>query len=144
MTYPLAREDVQAIAARLKPFRQDMTLLDQVLDLKDRQDRLARPELANHEVYRLLRYSGSAARLVYWLCIPSEPVRRRLWHYESELRHVEPLVDGEYLKNLGLKPSPLFGKLLNAVRDARLDGQIETLAQEKELVAALLAEREGK
>jgi tRNA nucleotidyltransferase (CCA-adding enzyme) len=144
MTYPLGREAVKAIASRLKPFRQDMTLLEQLLDLKEREEALARPELANHEIYQLLRYSSSAARLVYWLCTPSEPVRRRLWRYESELRHVEPLVDGEYLKGLGLKPSPLFSKLLNAVRDARLDGQIETLAQEKELVANLLAGREGR
>jgi tRNA nucleotidyltransferase (CCA-adding enzyme) len=69
-------------------------------------------------------------------------VRERVWRYDQELRHVQPIIDGEYLKSLGLKPSPLFSKLLNAVRDARLDGKIETENEEKELVARLLAERE--
>jgi hypothetical protein len=53
-------------------------------------------------------------------------------------------VDGEYLKSQGLKPSPLFSRLLSAVRDARLDGQVQTIEQERELIATLLAEREGK
>ncbi|NLF14107.1 MAG: hypothetical protein GX597_20180, partial [Anaerolineaceae bacterium] len=43
---------------------------------------------------------------------------------------------------LGLRPSPLFRRLLDAVRNARLDGEIETVEEEKELVARLLAERE--
>ena len=47
-----------------------------------------------------------------------------------------------YLKALGLKPSPLFSRLLHAVRDARLDGEIETVEEEKALIARLLAEQE--
>jgi tRNA nucleotidyltransferase (CCA-adding enzyme) len=49
-------------------------------------------------------------------------------------------VDGVYLKSLGLRPSPLFSKLLDAVRDARLDGQIDTVEEEKALIARLLEE----
>ena len=58
-----------------------------------------------------------------------------------ELRHIQPEVDGEYLKGLGLRPSPLFSKLLNAVRDARLDGRVQTVEEERALVDRLLAER---
>ncbi len=43
--------------------------------------------------------------------------------------------------SLGLKPSPLFSRLLNAVRDARLDGEIHTVDEEKALIARLLDER---
>jgi len=46
------------------------------------------------------------------------------------------------LKSLGLKPSPLFRHLLDAVRDARLDGEIETEEEEKALIARRLAERQ--
>jgi tRNA nucleotidyltransferase (CCA-adding enzyme) len=68
-------------------------------------------------------------------------VRERLWYYETELRYIQPTVDGAYLKSLGLKPSPLFSRLLHAVRDARLDGEIHTVEEEKALIAHLLAER---
>jgi hypothetical protein len=49
-------------------------------------------------------------------------------------------VDGTYLMDMGLKPSPLFSQLLNAVRDARLDGKIQSREEEKALVARLLEE----
>jgi tRNA nucleotidyltransferase (CCA-adding enzyme) len=51
---------------------------------------------------------------------------------------VQPVVDGEYLMGLGLQPSPLFSKLLRALRDARLDGEIHTAEEEKALVARML------
>ena len=73
--------------------------------------------------------------------LDSERVRKRLWKYERRLRRIRPLVDGAYLKSLGLKPSPLFSRLLNAVRDARLDGLLQTEGEEKSLIARLLAER---
>ena len=79
--------------------------------------------------------------MICWLCSGSERVRERLWLYESELRHVRTVVDGAYLKSLGLRPSPLFRRLLNAVRDARLDGEIQTVEEEKALIASLLAEQ---
>jgi len=41
-----------------------------------------------------------------------------------------PLVDGEYLKSLGLKAFAAVQAAANAVRDARLDGEIHTLEEE--------------
>lgn len=141
LTYDFERQELESLAAQLKIFRQDLDLLRQVLDQRAREDVLDRPELSNRELYALLRFSSSASRLVQWLSTDSQRVRQRLWRYETELRHVQPEVDGEYLKDLGLKPSPLFSRLLNAVRDARLDGRVQTLEEEKALIERLLAER---
>jgi tRNA nucleotidyltransferase (CCA-adding enzyme) len=138
LTYPLSRTEVEAFAARLKILRTDLSLLRQVHDLRESESKLAQPEISNRDLYALLRFSSSTARLIHWLCTGSERVRRRLWLYETELRQVQLAVDGEYLKELGLKPSPLFSKLLNAVRDARLDGEIHTEEEEKALVDSLL------
>jgi hypothetical protein len=45
---------------------------------------------------------------------------------------------------MGLRPSPLFGRLLAALRDARLDGKVSTLEEEERLLEKLLAaEGEG-
>jgi tRNA nucleotidyltransferase (CCA-adding enzyme) len=140
-TYHLARSELEALADHLKIFRNDLTLLRQVLDLRGREADLDQQDLSNREVYALLRYSSSAARMIHWLCTGSTRVRERLWHYETALRHVEPAVDGEYLKGLGLKPSPLFSKLLHAVRDARLDGEIHTVEEEKALISRMLEQR---
>jgi tRNA nucleotidyltransferase (CCA-adding enzyme) len=138
--YHLPRAEMEALADYLKIFRSDLTLLRQVADLKDAEAKLDQPGLANRQIYALLRHSSSASRLVFWLCTCSQRVRDRLRLYETQLRHVRPVVNGEYLKTLGLKPSPLFSRLLNAVRDARLDGELDTAEEEKALIAHLLRE----
>jgi tRNA nucleotidyltransferase (CCA-adding enzyme) len=81
--------------------------------------------------------------MIQWLCTSSARVRDRLWRYETELRQVQPVVDGTYLMSLGLRPSPLFSRLLSAVRDARLDGEIQSEEEEKALIASLLKEGGG-
>jgi tRNA nucleotidyltransferase (CCA-adding enzyme) len=143
LTYPLSRAELEALADYLKVFRSDLTLLRQVSDLRELEAELKRPDLCNREIDALLRYSSSSALLVQWLCTESAMVRERLWRYETELRHIEPKVDGAYLMSLGLKPSPLFSKLLNAVRDARLDGEIHTEAEERAMIDRML-EEEGQ
>jgi len=51
-----------------------------------------------------------------------------------------PLVTGEDLKELGLEPGPLYKKLLEAVREAQLEGTVTTREGALELVKGMLAE----
>jgi tRNA nucleotidyltransferase (CCA-adding enzyme) len=141
LTYHMARPEIDAVARRLKIFRADMAIIDQVLSLRERAGELGRPDLSNREIYALLHHASDAALLVVWLCTESEPAKGRLWRFAMELRQIQPIVDGTYLKSLGLKPSPLFSRLLHAVRDARLDGLIHSEEEEKALIANLLAEQ---
>jgi tRNA nucleotidyltransferase (CCA-adding enzyme) len=138
LTYSFTRPEIEALAAYLKIYRDHLDLLRVVSDLREREPVLAEPDLLNREIFDLLRYSTTSGRLILWLCTGSDQVRDRLWRYESELRHVRPRVDGDYLMSLGLKPSPLFRKLLHAVRDALLDGEIHTVEEEQALVVRML------
>jgi len=140
LLYDWTRADVEMLSGRLRIFRNDLALLHQVLDLRDLEHRLEDPSLSSREIDGLLHYAGPQALLVHWLCSASPMVRERLWRYDKVLRHVQPALDGSYLKGLGLKPSPLFGKLLQALREARLDGKIGSVEEEKALVGRLLQE----
>ena len=142
LTARLQRRDLVALIDRLRIFHNDLKLLRQATDLHDREADLDRPDLSNHAVYALLHQFSPAAMLIRWLCTDSERVRDRLWLYHKELRLIQPVIDGAYLMSLGLKPSPLFSRLLNAVRDARLDGEIHTVEEEKALITRLLEERQ--
>jgi poly(A) polymerase len=51
-----------------------------------------------------------------------------------------PLATGHDLARLGLKPGPLFKKLLDAVREAQLDGTIKNTADALELIQRLVRE----
>jgi poly(A) polymerase len=50
----------------------------------------------------------------------------------------EPLVTGDDLVGLGLEPGPMFKRILEAVREAQLDGTVKTKDQALELVHPLL------
>ncbi len=52
-----------------------------------------------------------------------------------------PLITGHDLTRLGLEPGPLFKELLDAVREAQLDGTIATPKQALEMVDRMLREK---
>jgi poly(A) polymerase len=54
-----------------------------------------------------------------------------------------PLITGHDLTRLGLEPGPQFKRLLDAVREAQLEGTITAPKQALELVQRLLAEEKG-
>ncbi|HZU39069.1 MAG TPA: CCA tRNA nucleotidyltransferase [Gemmataceae bacterium] len=54
-----------------------------------------------------------------------------------------PLLTGHDLARMGLEPGPLFKELLDAVREAQLDGTITGPKQAMELIERLLRERRG-
>jgi len=55
--------------------------------------------------------------------------------------HVKPLTTGDDLRARGLAPSPEFQKILNALRDAWLDGSVTSAEEEAALLEQLLSAR---
>ena len=58
--------------------------------------------------------------------------------FVSRWHAVEPQTTGDDLRRMGLRPSPAYGQILTALRDAWLDGDIQTGQEEKELLASLI------
>jgi poly(A) polymerase len=56
----------------------------------------------------------------------------------------EPLIDGHDLTRHGLEPGPQFKELLDAVREAQLDGSLNGKKEAIEYVDRLLAEKTKK
>lgn len=67
-------------------------------------------------------------------------LRRRLWNYLQHDRHVTSTINGETLKQFGLRPGPHFKRILDRLLDERLDGKIAADNEEKAR-ARMLAER---
>ena len=67
----------------------------------------------------------------------------RLREWPPEVLNPPPLITGDDLIALGLKPGPDFKMLLDRVREAQLDGLIHTREQAIDLVRQVLRERQG-
>jgi tRNA nucleotidyltransferase (CCA-adding enzyme) len=61
-----------------------------------------------------------------------------LLKYISFWRHVKPHTTGDTLKALGLAPGPRYAEILDRLRAAWLDGEVENNKEEEELLNTLL------
>jgi len=66
---------------------------------------------------------------VGWVAAESKQAARQIHRFARELRNVRPARDGKYLQSLGMKPGPEMGRVLDALRDALLDGEVQTREQ---------------
>lgn len=80
----------------------------------------------NAAVYRIL--DGFKTELILYMMAVSrqQAVRKAISLYFTSLRHMTTSLTGKDLIDLGLKPGPLFKKVLQAVLDAKLKGQLKT------------------
>lgn len=67
-------------------------------------------------------------------------VHQQLDWYALDLRHRRPLLGGAALKALGLPPGPPYRRLLTALGQAILDGQVTNETQELALLSQLVAD----
>jgi tRNA nucleotidyltransferase (CCA-adding enzyme) len=90
------------------------------------------------QIYRLLAgVPGEALALVLAKALVSHRgkgagrLTQRLRRYVQHDRHVTSTIDGDMLKQFGLRPGPRFKEILGRLLDERLDGRIVAASEEK-------------
>lgn len=73
-----------------------------------------------------------------YLASPDDEGRRLIWEYVFNWRMVGPLTNGHKLRQLGLPPGPAYRNILRTLRDAWLDGKINSTEEENSLLEMLL------
>jgi tRNA nucleotidyltransferase (CCA-adding enzyme) len=138
--YRMIGEELETLISRLHIAKTDADRLHEVNTLRALTPKLAREQRAS-TLCALLRPYSSLALFVLWVATDSEIVRGQLELYQRELQYVRPEIDGKYLKEvMRIPPGPIYARLLDALRDARLDGEVASLAQERVLVERLCRE----
>ena len=66
-------------------------------------------------------------------------VGRRLTLYLDELRYIKPVLNGDDLIALGVPQGPRIGEMLQALLEARLDGQVRTRQDEIDFIQSCLS-----
>jgi tRNA nucleotidyltransferase (CCA-adding enzyme) len=96
-----------------------------------------RPAPRPAETYRVL--TGWADEpLVYLMGVTrSEAIKRQVSAFMTTYRQTTPALTGADLKAMGLKPGPHYKRILSALLDARLNGDITSDAEEREMAVRL-------
>ena len=66
-------------------------------------------------------------------------VQRAISSYVTRLRFVQPVITGADLKRLGILPGPIYREILDAVRDAKRNGQLDDPKDELALAQRMAA-----
>jgi tRNA nucleotidyltransferase (CCA-adding enzyme) len=139
LTYALSKAQLERFLTRLR-FSQDVgSCLRQVRELHALTRRLDRPRVKPSRIYRLLEHYTPTALLAFSIALDAPAARDNVTLYLQRLRWVRTRIDGAFIKSLGIPPGPLYGQILAAVLDARLDGVVSTASEEEALARRLLA-----
>jgi tRNA nucleotidyltransferase (CCA-adding enzyme) len=90
------------------------------------------------EVYHLLSGLSDETLLLLMAKSKGEVVKRQVSAFLTTYQHVKPIMTGTDLKAMGLKPGPKFKQILERLHDARLNGDIKTEAEERQLVQCMI------
>jgi len=97
--------------------------------------RLARrPATRPADIYRALHGLSDETLLLLMAAARSEAVKRQVTAYFTHYRYVRPTLSGRDLQAMGLKPGPLFKRILDRLLDARLNGEVGSESEERKLV----------
>lgn len=99
-----------------------------------------RPPPKPAETFRLLSGLSDETLLGLMAKSKAETVKRQVSAFLTTYQHVKPVLTGIHLKAMGLKPGPQFKKILDRLLDARLNGEVKTESDERELARRLAAQ----
>jgi tRNA nucleotidyltransferase (CCA-adding enzyme) len=89
------------------------------------------------DLCRTLEGLGTEQILLMMALTKRTEVKRAISLYVTKLRFVRPVIGGADLKRLGIAPGPVYGKILDAVRDAKRNGRLASREDELALAEEL-------
>jgi tRNA nucleotidyltransferase (CCA-adding enzyme) len=95
--------------------------------LTRKKKRAPRPRAS--EIYRWFS-TCSTTVLLYLSARADDEIRRWISQYLIHLRTVHPELTGDDLRKLGFAPGPIYREILDALRFARLDAEVESRGDE--------------
>ena len=93
-----------------------------------------RGKLKPSEIYHLLEDLDSEWLLFIMAKTQQVETRRAISHYFRHLKEVQPELRGRDLKDMGIKPGPIYRQILNQLLDGRLNGELSSKNEEIEFV----------
>jgi tRNA nucleotidyltransferase (CCA-adding enzyme) len=144
LAYRLILEEVDTLSARIRLAHDDASLMREGAALRDALVPMKTQDMSPSQVVHLLSPFSGPAILVNWVACDSARVRERLSRYWEEYRLVRPVLTGDNLRAMGLPPGPVYGRILEALRDARLDGRISSEEEERQIAEEWASRVQGR
>jgi tRNA nucleotidyltransferase (CCA-adding enzyme) len=143
IAYPLNGEEAESLISRLNLPKSLVRTVRDTITLKGKLKLVTVPGLSPSSIYNFLDGYSPQALVANSLATESPTASQNIRFFLNKLRHVEASLSGEDLMKLGVTQGPQIKKVLELLREARLNGRVTTREGEEELVRRWLAERQG-
>jgi len=132
--YRLTVDEAEKLISSLRFPKAAARALRETIALKENIGELSVPGLPPGRVYELVHGYGPTALTANSLAAGSATAADHIELYLNVLRHVHPALSGDDLLKLGVPQGPRIKEILQALREARLDGRVTSKKEEEELV----------
>ena len=139
LAYPLTPGDAEGVISRFNMPSDWARMVRDTVELRGLEPRLAARSFSNSQVVELLEPFDEVAVLTAARVTDVPLAAERLGRYLGELSHLSTELDGRDLLALGVPEGPMMGKILKELRDAKLDGRIRTMEDERRVALDILA-----
>jgi len=99
------------------------------------------PPMKPSGVCRLLERVQDEALVAIMAQSPSDRVKRLVSAYLTTWRQAKPRLTGKALQAMGIKPGPIYSKVLTKLRDAHVDSLVTTEAEERAFIEQVVRRR---
>jgi tRNA nucleotidyltransferase (CCA-adding enzyme) len=134
LDYRLTAGETESLLKYLRLPKATAQVLRDTLAIKAKMKELSTPGQAPSVIYDLLHGYGMTSLIASSLGAGSETVAEHIELYLNVLRHINPTLTGEDLIKLGVPKGPKIKEVLQRLRDAKLDGKIDSRKEEEEMV----------
>jgi tRNA nucleotidyltransferase (CCA-adding enzyme) len=134
ITYDIEETSVPGLVRRLNMDSEWAQVVQDVASVRSAIGTLASPDTRPSRIHSALRRRHPAAIEGSVIGTDDTRARANMERYLAELRHEAPLLNGGDIMALGLAEGPMVGEALDALLNARLDGEVSTREDEERLV----------
>ena len=138
LAYRLTGEETDKLISYLNLPKRTAEILRDTAAIKSNLNELSSPGLAPSRVYQRLHSYHLTALLANSVGSGSETAAEHIELFLNVLRHVQPSLDGNDLRKMGVPEGPRIKEILDRLRESRLDGKIDSREEEEEMVRGLV------
>ena len=138
LCYRLSEDETEKLISYLRLSKAWAQAMRETLMLKGKIEELSVHGLPPGRVFDLLHGCGATALSANSLAAGSAMAADHIELFQNVLRHVNPALSGGDLIKMGVPEGPRIKEILQALREARLDGRVTTKKEEEKMVRELL------
>lgn len=139
VAFPLHADATRVVQERLGLRAETQHLLHDMSILHRYLDRLADPAARPSQIVQVLDQVTPVGLALLPVLCHDQVVLDHLRYYRDAWRHIQPELTGDDLRRLGIARGVIYRNILTALRMGRIDGEIDSRAQEEAIARSMAA-----